>query len=70
MILSDYVRGVVVPILASLLAAYWSAAVSALSRGSSSCGGEDSREGPLLEENAHFVMLPIQLPATVGAPAE
>lgn len=35
----------------------------------SSCGGEDSLEGPLLDENAHLVRLPTQLPAPVGPPA-
>lgn len=44
-------------------------AACALLAGSSSCRGEDSLEGPLLDENAHFVMLPIQLPATMGASA-
>lgn len=57
------------PALAALVAIL-SAAACARSAGSSSCGGEDSREGPLLLEKAHLVMLPAQLPATVGAPAQ
>ena len=57
------------PALAALVAIL-SAAACARSAGSSSCGGEDSREGPLLLEKAHLVMLPAQLPITVAAPAQ
>ena len=57
------------PALAALVASLFAAAC-ARSAGSSSCGGEDSREGPLLLEKAHLVMLPTQLPPTVGAPGQ